>query len=91
VQISYDPAKRAANLAKHVLDFEDAAEVFAGFTWTDLDERQDYGEDRYITAGFLRGRMVVLVWTPKGDTWRIISMRYCHADEQARRRNKGLT
>ena len=88
MQITYDPAKQAANLAKHGLDFEDAGEVFAGLTATDPDERQDYGEDRYITAGFLRGRMVVLVWTPKGDVRRIISMRYCHVDEQALWRNK---
>ena len=83
MQITYDPAKRAANLAKHGLDFDDAPEVFAGLAYTEPDERHDYGEDRYLTAGFLRGRMVVMVWTPKDDVWRIISMRYCHADEQA--------
>jgi uncharacterized DUF497 family protein len=45
-------------------------------------------EDRYLTAGFLRGKMVVLVWTPRNENWRIISMRYCHADEQALWRKK---
>jgi uncharacterized DUF497 family protein len=91
VLITYDAAKRAKTLAERGLDFEDAAEVFAGVTATDRDERQDYGEDRYITAGFLRGRMVVLVWTPKGDVRRIISMRYCHVDEQTRWRKAGLS
>jgi uncharacterized protein len=88
VKITYDPAKRATTLAERGLDFEDAADVFAGVTATDRDERQDYGEDRYISAGFLRGKMVVLVWTPSGEDRRIISMRYCHADEQAFWRNK---
>ena len=91
MQITYDPAKRDKTLEERGLDFEDAPEVFDGLTYTDpADERQDYGEDRYITAGFLRGKMVVLVWTPKGDVRRIISMRYCHADEQALWRKKGL-
>jgi uncharacterized DUF497 family protein len=88
VQITYDPGKRAANLVKHGLDFKDAAEVFAGETATDIDDRKDYGEDRYISAGFLRGKMVVLVWTPRGEDRRIISMRFCHASEQALWRNK---
>lgn len=88
MQITYDPAKRAKTLAERGLDFEDAPEVFTGRTYTALDERHDYGEDRYITAGFLRGKMVVLVWTQRGDTRRIISMRHCHVDEhkQALRR-----
>jgi uncharacterized protein len=29
------------------------------------DDRFDYGEPRYISAGHLRGRMVVIVWTPR--------------------------
>jgi uncharacterized DUF497 family protein len=90
VQITYDLAKRAWTLAERGLDFEDAPEVFAGTVADDIDERQDYGEIRNITAGFLRGRMVVLVWTLRGETRHIISMRYCHADEQAFWREKGL-
>jgi uncharacterized DUF497 family protein len=89
VQITYDAVKRAKTLAERGLDFEDAAAIFAGRTLTLLDERQNYPEDRYITAGFLRRRMVV-VWTPTDDGRRIISMRYCHADEQALWRKKGL-
>lgn len=58
--------------------------MFAGVTVTVQDRRRDYGEDRYITAGHLRGRCVVLVWTPRGGARRIISMRHAHADEEAR-------
>jgi uncharacterized DUF497 family protein len=90
VQITYDPAKRAKTLAERRLDFDDAAEVFNGLTWTDLDERWDYGEIRNITAGFLRGKMVVLVWTLRGEKRHIISMRYCHDREQERWRKKGI-
>ena len=52
-----------------------ADEVLAGATLTVEDDRQDYGEDRFITIGFLDATMVVLVWTPRAGTHRIISMR----------------
>ena len=50
--------------------------MFAGRTVTVQDARRHYGEDRFITAGHLAGRCVVLVWTPRGEARRIISMRY---------------
>jgi uncharacterized DUF497 family protein len=65
------------------LDFADADLIFAGRTITLPDERRNYGEPRFITAGRLRDRFVVLVWTPRDDGRRIISMRYGHADEEA--------
>src|SRR4051794_12288489 len=82
VRITYDPAKREATLRERALDFEDAAEVFAG-PHTDVpDRRKDYPEDRYITFAYLRGRMVVVVWTPLGSVTRVISMRKANAREQ---------
>lgn len=33
---------------------------------TEEDTRRDYGEDRFVSAGYLRNRMVVVVWTPRG-------------------------
>ena len=60
-----------------------ADEVFAGSTLTVEDDRQNYGEDRFITIGFLDGRMLILVWTPRSGTRRIISMRKANEREQA--------
>ena len=57
---------------------------FVGATVTVQDTRRDYEKDRYITAGHLSGRCVVLVRTPRGAARRIISMRHAHADEEAR-------
>jgi uncharacterized DUF497 family protein len=88
VKISYDPIKRAKTLKERGLDFADAAEVFAGEFTVAPDDRRDYGEDRFISAGDLRGRMVVIVWTLRDDTRHIISMRYCHAKEEKRWREK---
>ena len=82
VDISFDVAKRAETLEHRGLDFADAGLLFAGRTVTVPDRRRDYGEDRFVTAGYLSGRCVVLVWTPRGGARRIISMRHTHADEE---------
>lgn len=81
--IAWDEAKRQRTLKERGLDFADAALMFAGRSMTLPDERRAYGEPRYITAGWLRNRFVVVVWTPRDGDLRIISMRYGHADEEA--------
>lgn len=63
--------------------FADAAKVFAGFHYDRIDGRHDYGEIRFITVGYLKGRFVVVTWTYRLGERRIISMRYGHADEEA--------
>ena len=71
MEITFDPAKRAATLAQRGLDFADAEEVFAGTFTTRQDQRFIYGEVRFITAGFLAGRLVIVVWTPRGSAAQI--------------------
>jgi uncharacterized DUF497 family protein len=88
VRITYDPAKREWTLQERGLDFEDAIEVFAGRVLTGQDTQKDYGEDRYITLGYLRGCVVVVVWTPRGDERRIISMWKANGKEQKRVRKR---
>jgi uncharacterized DUF497 family protein len=82
--ISFDPAKRARTLADRGLDFTDAAEVFAGITAEVEDTRADYGETRIICFGLLRGRLVQIVYTPRGEDRHIISMRKANDREKAR-------
>lgn len=81
---TFDPAKRQWTLQNRGLDFAvDADIVFAGAKARKIDDRSDYGEVRYITAGYVRSRMVVMVWTPRGADRHVISMRYCHGKEEA--------
>jgi uncharacterized protein len=76
VYFEWDKQKNRENIRNHGLDFADAPEVFLGPLLADLDTREDYGEDRYIGVGFLRGLVVVVVFTDRGDdTIRIISLR----------------
>jgi uncharacterized protein len=84
VLITYDPPKRAETLKHRNLDFEDAPKLFAGPHFQMEDDRQDYGETRWIAVGRLGRTMVAVVWTPRGDARRIISMRKCNAKERQR-------
>lgn len=88
MKISFDPAKHERALRERGLDFRRASEVFEGAHTSAPDDRFDYGEPRFVSAGFLDGRMVVIVWTPRGDDRHIISMRYCHAKEEKRWRKR---
>ncbi|MGV0024832.1 BrnT family toxin [Phormidesmis priestleyi] len=76
MKFEWDQQKNQANLAKHELDFVDAPRVFRLPLRISLDERRDYGEDRWIGLGILDGRVVVVVFTePDEETVRIISLR----------------
>ena len=88
VIVTFDPAKRDTTLATRGLDFADASMVFAGLTFDWRDERADYGEARWITVGYLTGRMVVVVWTARGESRHVISMRKANDREQARFRDR---
>lgn len=82
MKLSYDPEKRRRTLVERGVDFEDVALVFAGLHFTRPDLRRDYGEDRFISTGMLRDRLVICVWTPRDGGRRIISMRKADDDEQ---------
>ena len=46
MEIGFEPAKREKNLRERGLDFADAEKVFGGRRFTQVDDRQDYGETR---------------------------------------------
>jgi len=83
VKIEYDQAKRDRTLLERGLDSARADEIFAGLHFTGEDVRVDYPEKRLISIGWLEERLVVLVWTPRGDIRRIISMRKANEREKA--------
>jgi uncharacterized DUF497 family protein len=82
--LEFDEQKRAATLENRGLDFCHAVQVFEGPIFTLIDEREDYGEIRYLTYGRLGSKTVAIVWTQRGQARRIISMRECHAKERNR-------
>ena len=82
--IAYDEYKRQKVLEERGLDFEDAKLVFGSSSplFTVEDDREDYGEVRWQTMGFLHDDLLMIVWTQRGATRRIISMRKCNDREK---------
>ena len=72
---TWDEAKRKENLEKHGIDFVDAETIFAGYTVTAEDTRENYGEQRLLTLGLLQGEVVSVTHTPRENDDRIISIR----------------
>jgi len=71
MKVSFDPAKRKANLVKHGLDLADAAQVLERPTLDLVDDREDYGEVRWVSVGSLRGDVVVCVWAEREEEARM--------------------
>ena len=82
--VTFDPIKRDTTLVERGLDFADAPLVFSGVTFEVEDTRKDYGEVRIICFGWLRGRLVVIGYTPRGGNRHIFSMRKANEREKAR-------
>ena len=79
--IEFDDVKREITLFVRGLDMARANEVFALSHMDQLDDRKNYGETRMITFGYLDHLPVVLVWTYRGNTRRIISLRRANERE----------
>ncbi len=82
MKITFDTAKRNTTLAERGIDFSDAAIVLQGETFCFEDDRKVYGEKRMVAYGFLKDRMVVVVFVPRGDITHIVSMRKANDREQ---------
>jgi uncharacterized protein len=80
-QYTWDEEKRAANLRNHGIDFAAASD----FDWETAlefeDTRRNYGERRLVAYGKIASRLYVMVWTPRDETVRIISLRKANARE----------
>lgn len=80
--ITWDESKRRANLRKHKIDLAALEPVFDLPMVSVEDERERYGEQRLQSLGMWQGRVVFLVWTPRGDdTAHLISCRYADRKE----------
>ena len=83
MNLEFNKVKRDKTLHERGLDFARANEIFTGFHFTGQDKRESYEEHRFITIGHLDDRLIVLVWTPRGEVRRIISMRKANDREKA--------
>lgn len=88
MNVTFDQAKDAANLAKHGVSLTEAA----GFEWGTAvvwpDTRRDYGEARMVALGYIGLRIMALVFVDrppeKPTERRIISLRKANSREVKR-------
>lgn len=83
METAWNPAKRDLNKSQHKLDFAD----FAGFDAPPivvLDDRKNYGEDRFRAFGRIDGKGYCVVYTKRGMTMWMISFRRAR-DKELRR------
>jgi len=82
---TWNERKHQTNIRKHGLSFSIANELFDAPMITDLDDRFDYGEDRWVGIGRLYSRILVIVFaTPDDETIRVISLRKALSHERKR-------
>ncbi len=83
IEFEWDDDKAAENLAVHDVAFRKAALVFFDpFSTEEIDNRADYGEDRFIRIGISEGQLLMVVYTERQDTIRIISARKANRYEK---------
>lgn len=81
----WDSAKDTANVKKHGYPLGLAILVFQDNNRTEvIDDRQDYGETRYLTYGLIDDRVFCACYTVRGNVRRIISFRTVHKKEKGR-------
>ena len=84
-EFEWDPRKAEQNYAKHGVRFEDARDAFSDpFLVEGIDDREDYGEDRFWLLGMGQGRILYVAYAESGIAARLISAR--EAVEHERRR-----
>lgn len=83
VDFEWNEHKDRANRRKHGVSFAEAREIFEGPVPTWVDDRQDYGEERYLPIGALSQTAVIVVaHTRRYGKTRLISARRANRKER---------
>ena len=75
LDFDWDENKRRDNIEKHGVDLLFAAAIFDGDTVTQRDMRNEYGEERFQTIGYVDGECYVVVYAERDGIVRLISAR----------------
>jgi uncharacterized DUF497 family protein len=84
MELEWDADKAALNLRKHGVQFSVAARAFFDPNRREVyDGREDYGEDRWATIGYVTPALLYVVYTVRtGETIRLISARKANEKER---------
>jgi len=68
VRFDWHPVKAEANRRKHELSFQEArAAFFDPHGLDELDDREDYGKERFNLIGMISDRLIVVTYTQRID------------------------
>ena len=84
-EFEWDDDKHRDNVRKHKVSFYEATTVFSSFPLlTENDHLHSQDEQRYKATGYSnRNRLLIVSYTDRGDTIRIISARKANKQERA--------
>lgn len=83
MEFEWDTLKEKTNQRKHGISFVEAVPVFLDpFRIEHHDDREEHGEDRWRTVGLVNGFELVVVYTMRGESIRIISVRKAESYER---------
>jgi uncharacterized DUF497 family protein len=74
-EIEFDTAKDRRNRAKHGLSLTFAAKLDWDSMLAKVEDRDDYGEERWTGIAPQGSRLYTVIFTMRGETARIISLR----------------
>jgi uncharacterized protein len=82
-KFEWDDAKARQNLADHEVTFDRARLTFSDpFAIELLDDRENYGEERFVRLGMADGAILAVAYTERNGRWRLISARRATRVEQ---------
>ena len=76
MDVEFDPVKAKSKLHKHKISFSHAEQALRDPMALTIEDPDAQGEQRFVTLGMdALGRVLVVVYTPRGDPTRLISAR----------------
>ncbi len=85
MKFEWDERKNQINIQKHRMDFKEAYKVFESPMLVNIDNRGDYGEERWVGIGMIDARVVTIAFAePEEDVIRVISLRKAITKERKR-------
>jgi uncharacterized DUF497 family protein len=81
MNISFDSAKSERNERERGLTFSLVGQLDWSGTVIEVDERKEYGEQRYRVLGFIGDRLYAVVFTPRAGKVHVISLRKANKRE----------
>lgn len=80
MEFEWDEVKRFATIEKHTIDFLDVSKIFLGLYVT--MEAHSFFEPREIAVGLMDDKLVAVIFTKRGERFRLITARRARENER---------